>query len=103
MIAAEVTLKSSSVPLFQRGNFRPRILTPLLKKEGKGRFLGGVRQELFGTSGRTLAGRSKRSQRQGARRSMRGGVLFSYVDAKSVERNKAYESFSTGCLGVIKA
>jgi hypothetical protein len=25
---------------------------------------------------------------------MSGGVLLSYVDAKSVERNEAYESFS---------
>jgi len=25
---------------------------------------------------------------------MRGGVLFLYVDAKSVERNEAYEVFS---------
>jgi hypothetical protein len=39
----------------------------------------------------------KRSQRQGARKSMSGGVLFLYVDAKSVERNEAYESFSAVC------
>src|SRR5262249_60402945 len=44
-----------------------------------------------------LAGCSKRSQRRGARRSMSGGVLL-YVDAKSVERNEAYESFSAACL-----
>src|SRR5262245_31501082 len=35
-----------------------------------------------------FAGRSKRAQRQGARRSMSGGVLL-YVDAKSVECNEA--------------
>jgi len=29
---------------------------------------------------------------------MSGGVLFLYVDAKSVERNEAYESFSATCL-----
>jgi hypothetical protein len=40
MTAAEVTLKSSSVPLFQRGNFRRRILTPLLKKGGEGEISG---------------------------------------------------------------
>ena len=28
---------------------------------------------------------------------MSGGVLFLYVDAKSVERNEAYESFSAVC------
>jgi hypothetical protein len=44
-----------------------------------------------------VAGCSKRSQRRGARRSMSGGVLFLYVDAKSVERNEAYESFSAAC------
>ena len=35
----------------------------------------------------------KKTQRRGARRSMSGGVLL-YVDAQSVERNEAYESFS---------
>src|SRR4030095_1415003 len=40
----------------------------------------------------------KKTQRQGARRSMSGGVLFLYVDAKSVECNEAYESFSAACL-----
>src|SRR5919201_6986092 len=44
------------------------------------------------------AGRSKGSQRQGARRSMSGGVLFLYVDAKSVEGNEAYETFSAACV-----
>src|SRR4030095_10478908 len=44
-----------------------------------------------------FAGRSKRAQRQGARRSMSGGVLCLYVDAKSVECNEAYESFSAAC------
>ena len=28
---------------------------------------------------------------------MSGGVLFLYVDAKSIERNEAYESFSAAC------
>ena len=28
---------------------------------------------------------------------MSGGVLFLYVDAKSVECNEAYESFSATC------
>ena len=41
----------------------------------------------------------KKTQRRGARRSMSGGVLFLYVDAKSVERNEAYESFSAACYG----
>ena len=36
----------------------------------------------------------QKTQRRGARRSMRGGVLFLYVDPKSVERNDAYEVFS---------
>src|SRR5262245_26260912 len=45
-----------------------------------------------------VAGCSKRPQRQGVRRSMSGGVLLSYVDAKSIERNEAYESFSAACL-----
>jgi hypothetical protein len=40
----------------------------------------------------------EKSQRRGARRSMSGGVLFLYVDAKSVECNEAYESFSAACL-----
>src|SRR5262249_52558016 len=53
----------------------------------------------FSVSSKTLiASCSKRSQRRGARRSMSGGVLFLYVDAKSVERNEAYESFSAACL-----
>src|SRR5262245_24720326 len=39
----------------------------------------------------------KKIQRRGARRSMSGGVLL-YVDAKSVERNEAYEAFSAACL-----
>jgi hypothetical protein len=38
----------------------------------------------------------KKTQRQGARRSMSGGVLL-YVDAKSIERNEAYEAFSAAC------
>src|SRR5262249_56599348 len=33
---------------------------------------------------------------------MSGGVLFVYVDAKSVERNEAYESFSAACYGASK-
>jgi hypothetical protein len=41
-----------------------------------------------------FAGWSKRTQRRGARRSISGGVLSLYVDAKSVERNEAYEVFS---------
>ncbi len=45
-------------------------------------------------------GCSKRSQRRGARRSMSGGVLFSYVDAKSGKRNEAYGSFSAACYGL---
>ena len=42
-------------------------------------------------------GWSKRSHRLGAGRSMSGGVLFLYVDAKSTERNEAYEAFSPVC------
>src|SRR5262245_42995251 len=40
---------------------------------------------------------AQKAQRQGARRSMSGGVLFLYVDAKSVECNEAYEPFSAVC------
>jgi hypothetical protein len=39
MAAAEVALKSPSVPLFQRENF-PRSTLTLFGKEKKGRFLG---------------------------------------------------------------
>jgi hypothetical protein len=39
----------------------------------------------------------KKTQRRGARRSMSGGVLLLYVDAKSIERNEAYEAFSAAC------
>jgi hypothetical protein len=39
----------------------------------------------------------KKTQKRGARRSMSGGVLLSYVDAKSIERNDAYEFFSAVC------
>jgi hypothetical protein len=39
----------------------------------------------------------KKIQRRGARRSMSGGVLL-YVDAKSIERNEAYGSFSAAWL-----
>jgi hypothetical protein len=38
----------------------------------------------------------KKTQRRGARRPMSRGVLL-YVDAKSVERNEAYEAFSAPC------
>jgi hypothetical protein len=44
------------------------------------------------------AGRSKRSQRRGARIAMSGSVLRSYIDAKSIEGNEAYESFSAARL-----
>jgi hypothetical protein len=43
------------------------------------------------------AGCSKRPQSQDARKSISGGVLLLYVDAKSVERNEGYESFSATC------
>ena len=46
----------------------------------------------------TPSGLLKKTQRRGARRPMSGGVLFLYVDAKSVERNEAYESFSAARL-----
>jgi hypothetical protein len=39
MVAAELELKSPSVPLFQRGNFRRRALTPLWKR-GEGEIFG---------------------------------------------------------------
>jgi hypothetical protein len=39
----EAALKSPSVPLFQRGKFWCKTLT-LFGKEGKRRFLGGVRK-----------------------------------------------------------
>jgi hypothetical protein len=45
-----------------------------------------------------LKSTSKKTQMRGARRAMGGGVLVSCVDAKSVERNEAYEAFS-GLLG----
>ena len=38
MGAAELVFKSPSVPLFQRGNFLPRTLTPLCKR-GEGEIL----------------------------------------------------------------
>jgi hypothetical protein len=38
-MAAELELKSPSVPLFQRGNFFLGF-SPLFEKEGKGRFFG---------------------------------------------------------------
>jgi hypothetical protein len=34
---------------------------------------------------------------RGARRSMSGGILWSYVDAKSDERNAADGCFSAAC------
>jgi len=40
MVAAELELKSPSVPLFSKGEFSPWV-SPLFGKEGKGRFLGG--------------------------------------------------------------
>ncbi len=46
MAMVEAALKSSSIPLFQRGKFRWQDSNPSLGnfgKEGKGRFLGGVR------------------------------------------------------------
>jgi hypothetical protein len=39
----------------------------------------------------------KKAQRQGARRSMSGGVPL-YVDAKSIERNEAYGVFFSSLL-----
>jgi hypothetical protein len=49
MAAAELALKSPSVPLFQRGNFLGMALTPPFDglragfgKEGKGRFSNGM-------------------------------------------------------------
>ena len=44
----------------------------------------------------------KKVQLRGVRRSMSGGVLL-YVDAKSVERNEACESFSAVCNLVVRA
>jgi hypothetical protein len=37
----------------------------------------------------------KNVEMRGARRSMSGGVLWSYVDAKSIERNEAGRRFGT--------
>jgi hypothetical protein len=55
MAVAEVALKSPLIPLFQRGNFLRRTLTPPFDglradfgKEGKGRFFGGMRRKLCG-------------------------------------------------------
>ena len=42
----------------------------------------------------------KKIQRRDGRRSMSGGVLFLYVDAKSVERNEPYEAFSAALFRV---
>jgi hypothetical protein len=44
--ATELVLKSPSVPLFQRGNFLRRNLTPLWKR-GEGEIFGGSEVELF--------------------------------------------------------
>jgi hypothetical protein len=41
-----------------------------------------------------VVGYSKRSQRRGPQRSMNGGILLLYVDARSVER---IEGFSAAC------
>jgi hypothetical protein len=51
MAAAELELKSPSVPLFQRGNYLGRALTPsleTLEKRGRGDFLSGMSCELCG-------------------------------------------------------
>ena len=46
MGAIEVILKSPSVPLFSKGDFFRRILTPLWKR-GEGEIFGEVRQESY--------------------------------------------------------
>jgi hypothetical protein len=58
MAIVEAALKSSSVPLFQRGKFRSRTLTPLWKRgEGEifGRNEGELCRELLGQDTRLSA------------------------------------------------
>jgi hypothetical protein len=43
MAMVEAALKSSSIPLFQRGKFRSSTLTPLWKR-GEGEIFGAVRE-----------------------------------------------------------
>src|SRR5262245_671942 len=104
MTATEITLKSPSIPLFQRRNFLHRTLTPLWKKE-KRRFLGGVRRELFGQlfKNRHLQAAQKGFQRRGARKIDERRRTQSVRWSEAIERNEAYESFSAACLGVMKA
>src|SRR5262249_34501278 len=99
MTAAEVTLKSPSVSLFQRGNFLHRTLTPLGKacpetSQREGRFLGGVRRELFAELlATTLTGRSKRFRGKARERSTSGGVLNQYVGARRSSATKHMSLF----------
>ena len=65
------------------------------KSEGKDDDIASAADLSFNDAKTFFAGCSKRSQRRGARRSMSGGVLFLYVDAKSIECNEACGSFST--------
>ncbi len=46
MAAAEVALKSPFIPLFQRGNFLRRTLTPLWKR-GEGEIFGRNEMEIM--------------------------------------------------------
>jgi hypothetical protein len=48
MAAVELKLKSTSVPLFQRGNFLGTGFNPSLKKRGRGDFLSRMNGELWG-------------------------------------------------------
>src|SRR5262249_7812062 len=93
MTAAEVTLKSPSFPLFQRRNFL-RTLTPLWKK-GKGRFLGGVRRELFGKlfKKRHLQAAQKGFRGEAREKSTSGGVLSQYVGARRSSATKHMSLF----------
>ena len=51
MAAAELELKSPSIPLFQRGDFSRYGFNPSFGKEGKGRFFNRMSCELCGDLG----------------------------------------------------
>src|SRR5262245_59059453 len=102
MTAAEVTLKSPSILIFQRRNFLHRTLTPL-GKEGTGIFLGGVRRELFGKLLRNDTCRLLKKVSEARRAKNRRADAYSVRWSEAIERNEAYESFSAACLGVMKA
>src|SRR5262245_60858542 len=96
MIVAKVTLKSRSIPLFQRRNFLHRTLTPFGKAcpepgQGReGRFLGGARRELFGKlfKKRHLQAAQKGFRGEAREKSTSGCVLSQYVGARRSSATK---------------